>query len=239
MGTPYEFDLDQEMRDAIEVTLAPEATKAKRKYILDIGVDKEGLPEPVGKKHIWFRKGRADLQKGEEWGAQGPCPRNPRYPPCSGHVQVPPIQRKTGHETEDYMSKSIAKYFNHIFDIANDYKRLTFDSLSDPLSTKRDITSSTREAPRTAAPPSPIAPIEEGDGDSEGGGESSGGSPPLPPASKPPVPNARRAARKAVKAPAPQRKPPPINNIPVAQSPRARLVPQTQPKTELATRCSE
>ncbi len=45
------------MRDAIEVTLAPGAPKASRKYLLNIGVDKKGPPNPVGDKiENGFRK---------------------------------------------------------------------------------------------------------------------------------------------------------------------------------------
>ena len=50
MGTPYELVLDQEMRDAIEVTLAPGALEANRKYLINVGLNKQGLPLPVGKK---------------------------------------------------------------------------------------------------------------------------------------------------------------------------------------------
>ena len=50
MGQPYEFKLPHEMRDAIDVTLAPGVPEAKRKYLMNIGVGKAGLPEPVGDK---------------------------------------------------------------------------------------------------------------------------------------------------------------------------------------------
>ena len=122
--------------------------------------------------------------------------------------------------TETQISERIGIFFNHSSDISRGYKRLTFDSLSDPLATKRGITADTREVPRAAAPPALLEPIEEGGGDSEGGGESSGGPP--PPMRKPPVPKARQAARKAAKAAAPQRKPPPARKPPVAQPPPAR-----------------
>ena len=137
-------------------------------------------------------------------------------------------KKKYNNMTETQISERIAIFFNHSSDISRGYKRLTFDSLSDPLATKRGITSSTRETPRTAAPPALLEPIEEGGGDSEGGGETSGGPPPSPPppARNPPVPKARRAARKAAKAPAPQRKPPPAKKPPVAQPPPARPAPQ-------------
>ena len=96
MGTPYEVQLDQKMGDAIEVTLAPGAPEANRKYLLNIGVNKQGRsPRTLReKKQIWFRKGGADLQKGEEGEAREPCSWNSQDPPRSGHVQVPPIQRK-------------------------------------------------------------------------------------------------------------------------------------------------
>jgi hypothetical protein len=56
MGQPYEFQLPQEMRDAINVTLAPGAPEANRKYLVNIGVgelthkERSGLPLPVGDK---------------------------------------------------------------------------------------------------------------------------------------------------------------------------------------------
>ncbi len=62
-GTPYEFDLDQEICDAIKVTLAPGAPEANRKYRLNIGVDKEGLPAPVGKKSNLVSKRRCRSTK--------------------------------------------------------------------------------------------------------------------------------------------------------------------------------
>ena len=127
-------------------------------------------------------------------------------------------KEKYSNMTETRISKRIAIFFNHISDISRGYKRLAFDSLSDPLATKRGITSSTRETPRTAAPAALLDSIEEG------GGESSGGPPP-PPARKLPVPKARRAARKAEKAPAPQRKPPPAKKPHVFQPPRAACAP--------------
>ena len=124
--------------------------------------------------------------------------------------------------TETKISEKIAGYLNHYSDISRGYKRIIFDSLSDSLATKRSILSTTREAPRTGGPAVPLAPIDEG------GGESSGGPPPPPPARKPPDFKARRAARKAAKVPAPQRKPPPANKPPVAQFPRVRPAPQPQ-----------
>ncbi len=50
MDTPYEFQLNKEIRNATEVTLAPGAPEANRQYLMKVGVDKEGLPIPVGKK---------------------------------------------------------------------------------------------------------------------------------------------------------------------------------------------
>ena len=56
MGQPYEFHLPQEMRDAIDVTLAQGALEAIRKYLVNIGVgepthkERPGLSLPVGDK---------------------------------------------------------------------------------------------------------------------------------------------------------------------------------------------
>ena len=73
--------------------------------------------------------------------------------------------------TETHISERIALFFNHSSDISRGYKRLTFDSLRDPIATKRDITSSTRETPCTAALAALLDPIEKGGGDFEGGGD--------------------------------------------------------------------
>ncbi len=54
MGQPYEFQLPQEMRDAIDANLAPGASQARREYLVNIGVgepahkERPGLPLPVG-----------------------------------------------------------------------------------------------------------------------------------------------------------------------------------------------
>ena len=41
--------------------------------------------------------------------------------------------------TETKISEKIADYFNHILNISQAYMRLTFNSLSAPLATKRGI----------------------------------------------------------------------------------------------------
>ena len=116
--------------------------------------------------------------------------------------------------TDTQISERIAIIFNHSSDISQGYKSLTLESLTNSIANKVDITASTRETPRTAAPAVPLAPIDEGEGDRE-----SSGSPSSPPARKPAAHKARKAARKAAKAPAPQRKPPPAKKPPVAQPP--------------------
>jgi hypothetical protein len=242
MGTPYEFQLEKEVRDAIEVTLAPGAPEANRPYLLNIGVDKEGRPEPVGKKiKLGFTKAGLIYKKVKSGELKNHVPGVLEIRHAQVMFKYREYKARYNSMTETQISERIAIFFNHSSDISRGYKRLTFDSLSDPLATKRGVTSSTRETPRTAAPAALLDPIEEGGGDSEGGGESSGGPPPPPPppARKPPVPKARRAARKAAKAPAPQRKPPPAKKPPVAQPPPARPAPQPQRQAELASRRSE
>ena len=56
MGQSYEFQLLHEMRDTIDVTLAPGAPEAKRKYLVNIEAggpttkEKPGLSLPTGDK---------------------------------------------------------------------------------------------------------------------------------------------------------------------------------------------
>ena len=45
-------------------------------------------------------------------------------------------KEKIPNRTETKISEKTAGYFNHSFEIARGYKRLTLDSLGDPLATK-------------------------------------------------------------------------------------------------------
>jgi hypothetical protein len=71
--------------------------------------------------------------------------------------------------TEEQISQKVAGFFNHSSDISRGYKRLTFDSLTDPLATKHGISSS---SPAPAARPLPA--IEETEDNGESGGSSGG-----------------------------------------------------------------
>ncbi len=61
--------------------------------------------------------------------------------------------------TEEQISIKVAGFFNHSSDISWGYKRLTFDSLADPLATKQGLSSS---SPAPAA--RPAAPLPRGRG---------------------------------------------------------------------------
>ena len=52
MGTPYDFALKDipELEHAIDHTLRPDHPQADRKYLVGVGVDKDGLPSSVGQK---------------------------------------------------------------------------------------------------------------------------------------------------------------------------------------------
>ncbi len=62
------------------------------------------------------------------------------------HAQVmrkyPIYKDKNPNLTEIMISEKIAGFFSHSSDISRGYKRLTFDSLSDPLATKRGAAAS-------------------------------------------------------------------------------------------------
>ena len=61
--------------------------------------------------------------------------------------------------TEEQFSIKVAGFFNYSSDISRGYKRLTFDSLTEPLATKQGISSSSPAARKAAPkPPAPAAP---------------------------------------------------------------------------------
>ena len=110
MGTPYEFDLDQKMRDAIEVTLAPGAPEANRKYLLNIGVDKKGHPNPVGDKiKNGFRKAGLIYKKVKSGVLNNHVPGVLEVRHAQIMFKYRQYKDKHGDATEDYISKQIAK----------------------------------------------------------------------------------------------------------------------------------
>jgi hypothetical protein len=70
--------------------------------------------------------------------------------------------------TETHISEKIVLFFNHSSDVSRGYLRKTFDSLSDPLDTKKGVSPSA-----VARPAAPLPPIDENEcgGDLEGDGE--------------------------------------------------------------------
>ena len=103
--------------------------------------------------------------------------------------------------TETQISEQIAIFFNHSSDISRGYTRLTFDSLSEPLATKRGITSSTRETPHTGERAAPLAPIRR--------------AAEIAPAARPRLrPQGSRPSSRPAKQPAKQQRPPLLSACP-------------------------
>ena len=179
MGQPYDFQLPPMLRSAIDVTLAPGAPEANREYLVNIGVGnptrkgKAGLPLPVSDKIKRSFRAAGFVYKAPKQG------RLADFTP--GILQIRHAQvmfkyrqwrSKDKTLTEEQISQKIAGFFNHSSDISRGYKRLTFDSLTEPLATKQGISSSS-----PAPPARPLPPIEEAEGAGESGesGGSSGG----------------------------------------------------------------
>jgi len=133
MDTPYEFQLEKEVRDAIEVTLSPGAPEVNRPYLLNIGVDKEGLLESIRKKiKLGFTKAGLIYIKVKRGELKNHVPGILEI----RHAQVMLNNREHKEQyknmTETQISERIAIFFNHTSDISRGYKRLSFDSISDP-----------------------------------------------------------------------------------------------------------
>jgi hypothetical protein len=139
LGTPYDFDLKgiPELKNAIDLTLRPQHPKADRKYLIDIGVNKDGLPSPAGPTIIKAFKSAGLVYNFVDKGKLKPSSPGPN---TIRHAQIVwkhrDLQRKNPSLTAAQISDKIAGFFNHGSDINQGYLRKTFDSLDDPLARK-------------------------------------------------------------------------------------------------------
>ena len=186
-GRPYDFLLKGDVRRTVDTTLAPGAPKEKRKWLVDIGVggekhqDRAGLPLPVGSKiSSAFAKGGLIYMSGKsgQLKATSPGPLDIRH--AQDVAKYEEYKRKEPNLTETHLSDRIVVFFNHGSDISRGYIRIVFDSLNDPLATKKGVSPNAVASTPAPAQPAQLPPIEESEdsgesGESGGGADSSGG----------------------------------------------------------------
>ncbi len=139
MGTPYDFQLKDipELKNAIDHTLRPDHPQADRKYLVGVGVKKDGLPGFVGEKiNAAFQSAGLVCNQIHQCELKATSP----GPNVIRHAQIVwkqrDLQRKNPSLTASQISDRIAGFFNHGNDINQGYIRKTFDSLDDLLAHK-------------------------------------------------------------------------------------------------------
>jgi hypothetical protein len=146
LGKPSDFLLKGDVKQAVDDMLAPGAPHANRKWIVGVGVGgpkhktKAGLPFHVGSKisaafanvGLMYTTGRSGELK-----PTAPGPNDIRHAQVIAKYEE--FQRRDASFTEDDIWKKIAAFFNHNAEISKNYLRKTFDSLSSPLATKKDL----------------------------------------------------------------------------------------------------
>ncbi len=156
------------MKQAVDDTLAPGVPHQNRVWLVGVKIgkkhkDRAGLPFPVGSKissafaavGLTYMTGRSGELK-----PTAPGPNDIRHAQVSDRYEE--FKRKEPNLTEDQTSKKIAAFFNHSAEISKKYLRKTFDSLADPLATKKGL--GAKGQARGAA----LSPIEEDSGESFG-----------------------------------------------------------------------
>jgi hypothetical protein len=139
LGTPYDFALKDipELKNAIDHTLRPDHPQADRKYLVGVGVNKDGLPASVGEKIIQAFRQAGLVYNSVNKGKLKPTSPGPN---TIRHAQIVwkhrDLQRKNPSLTAAQVSDRISGFFNHGSDINQGYLRKTFDSLDDPLARK-------------------------------------------------------------------------------------------------------
>ena len=124
LGTPYDFDSKSipELKNANDHTVRPDHPQTDRKYLVDVGIDKDGLPASVGEKIIQSFKSAGPVYN---------CLNKGKLKPTSPglnnirHAKIVrkhrDFQRKNPPLAATQMSDRIAGFFNHGNDINQGY----------------------------------------------------------------------------------------------------------------------
>jgi hypothetical protein len=170
--------LKGDVRRTVDTTLAPGAPEANCKWLIGVGIDgpkhkdRAGIPLPAGSKiSAAFAKAGLIymLRKSGQLKPTSPRPLEIMHPQVVAKYEE--YKKKDPRLTKTQLSENIAIFFNNGSDVSRGYLRKAFDSLDDPLATKKGVFPNAVATTPARDPPAQLPPIEES-GESGENGES-------------------------------------------------------------------